>query len=242
MIRFITVLITICSISAAFCGKSFAISEEKFFSYKRFFLNQDIAGSFPDDGKVQKDLNKFAATFMRGLSEGSADQPEKARKSFLQARRIWPEYFCTDFVIALTYEDEKKYSIAAQYYKSYLDKLKAFYNGKYRMFGALIVSFTSGKIDSYDSSYALIKTHLARFGIDLSKVKAPFTIPEFLMPFIIIFFLAAIYVTYRSWLAPAIRNRRLIKNPPEGFWVCPKCITINPALAIECARCGRKRK
>ena len=240
--RFTASIITLCLICVALCGKSFAVSEDKFFSYKRFFLNQDIAGTFLDDGKVKKDLNRFALTFMRGLSEGSSERTIEARRSFLKARGIWPEYFNTDFVIALTYEDEGKYKIAARYYKSYLDKLEAFHKGEYRMYGSLIVSFTSGKIDSYESARALIKKHLTEFDIDLKKVNAPFTIPDFLVPVIVVLFLIVIYVINRYWISPSLRNRRLIKNPPEGFWVCPRCMAINPNPALECTECGRKRK
>jgi len=240
--RFIISLITLLSICVTLCGKGFAISEKKFFSYKRFFLNQNIAGKFPDDGKVNKDLNKFSVSFMKGLSDGSSERYNSARKNFLDARRAWPEYFNTDFVTALTYENEKKYKTAAKYYKSYLNKLKAFQTGEYRMTGAIIKSFTSGRIDNYDTAYALIKQHLKEQGIDLKKVKAAFTIPEFLLPLIITIMLLILYLLNRYMLAPYREKRRLIKNPPEGFWVCPHCVNINPNPVKECPECGRQRK
>ncbi|MFH1310228.1 MAG: hypothetical protein ABIH85_06100 [Candidatus Omnitrophota bacterium] len=223
------------------CNASRALSEKQFFSYKRFSLNQGVAVNLPSDGKIHNDINAFVANFSEGLSSFSAKKYDESQKYFLTARKAWPEYFNTDFCIAMLYEKEGKYKKASQYYKSYLEKLKSFHQRKYVISESLILSFTSGNIDDYDYAYVNIKTRLAKVGIDIDKIKIPFRFTGFLVVSAILGVVFLMYLFNSCCIAPYLKKRYRMKHVSEGFWVCPNCIEVNPNLVKECGKCGRPR-
>ena len=213
-----------------------------FFSYKRFFLNQRVVDSIRADGRIKKDLKIFAHDFTDGIYELSAENMPAAEKALLRARRIWPEYFGTDFLLALVYEKQEKYNTAARYYKSYLNKLKGFHAGKYRISGPIIRSFSPGGIERYESARELVRERLALYGIDLDKARPVFTPPDFVLPFIFIFVIITAFFVIQYKILPYFKRQQRINNPPEGFWICRHCGTANPDLRKECAECGRPRE
>jgi tetratricopeptide (TPR) repeat protein len=217
------------------------VDEDRFFSYNRFFLNQSVVGGISDDGKIQRELNRFIVSFTDGVYAISGGELQKAKKDLLIARNSWPEYFATDFLLALIYEDQGDHGMAARYYKSYLNKLKNLQDGKYRISEALIRSFVPHGIEEYDVAHRLVQRRLDHYGISLNKVRPVFASPVFLLPILLGAGIVAVYILVFYWLRPRLKRRHWIKNPPEGFWVCRNCDTANPELSWECGECGRPR-
>lgn len=218
------------------------LDEDKYFSYERFFLDREIIENIPGDSRAQRDLKNFAFNLNEGLYAISAGDLEKAEKSLLKARQIWPEYFGTDFLLGQVYEDEGNYKKAARYYKSYLNKLKKFHAGEYRISEPLIRYFASGNIELYEPAREVIERRLRQRGISLGKVRPAIGVPDFLVPLILIVALGIIYTAVVYGLWPYIKEKRRINNPPEGFWVCRVCGTTNTDLNKVCEKCGRKRE
>jgi len=232
----------VCVLAAASCtAAGVRIKKNGFFSYKRYFLNQAVTDQISGDGRPQRELKKFADNYTKGLYAFSAGRMEDAKKDMLIARDGWPEYFGTDFILALIYEEQGLPHIAARYYKSYLNKLNALHTGKYRISEPVIRSFTPRDIETYDTAYVQVKTRLAGYGIDLDKVRPVFTFPVFLFPALVGMAIAAVYILIFHWIRPRLKRRHWIKHPPEGFWVCRNCDTANPNLAMECIECGKPR-
>lgn len=216
--------------------------EEVFFSYERFFLNPNITSKIKADGKVQSDLNDFAVHFTEALYAISAGDIQKAEKDLLKARDIWPEYYGTYFLLARVYEQTGDYGTAARYYRSYLDRLRDFYAGKYRISGPIIRSLSSYSIERYEPARELISERMAVYGIDLDDVHPVFIIPEFLLPLLAAMMLGIIWMMFHYKIMPYLKRKRRIRNIPEGFWVCEYCGNINPVLSKECGECKRERR
>jgi len=227
--------------SSAYAAKFFA-NEQRFFSYERLIINQRAVDTLSGDGRTQRDLKEFTTSYMNGINAIEIGNLEVAKKDLLKARDIWPEYFSTDFLLALIYEKEGNYKTAARYYKSYLKKLKGFHEGQYRISGPMINSLALYGIEKYEPAHTLIKRRLERHGINVDKVRQPFRVPAFFLLFLLVLCIAGIYAGVYYKLLPYIKKQYRIKNPPEGFWVCPKCGTTNPDPAKECEKCRRLRK
>lgn len=219
-----------------------ALAEEEFFSYKRFFLNQALVDRIPKDGLTQQNIREFSKRFTDGVYALSSDNLPRAEKDFLAARQTWPEYFGTDFLLALVYENQGDYDEAARYYKSYLNKLKNYHNGNYRISAPLIFSITSYEIEPYERAHKRVEKRLAIYGIDLATVRPMFTPPIFLIPifsFIMIVILCLVSY-YKVW--PYMKQQYRRNNPPEGFWICRHCDNANTVLNKECQECRRPRE
>jgi tetratricopeptide (TPR) repeat protein len=217
------------------------IDKDKFFSYDRFFISEKVISRIPGKQRTRNELEKFAVSFIRGLYAISDGELREAEKELLKARRVWPEYFGTDFLLGLVYEDSDNPKKAARYYKSYLNKLKKFHAGEYRISGPLIRYFAPYDIERYEPAREAIKKHLEIYGIRLSKVRPVYTFPTFLLPLLLVTVLAVLYTATVQWFLPYIKKQRRIKNPPEGFWICRRCGTANTELNKVCEECGRER-
>ena len=181
---------------------------------------------------------------MRNLADGiyaiSAGDMKKAKTELLKAREIWPEYFGTDFLLARVNEDTGNYQLAAKFYKSYLNNLKAFSEGRYRVSGPLMRGITPYRIENYDDAYALVRHRLKDHGIDLAVVQ-PFETPLGLLKYLPIFVMLGLaYAAVFYGVIPYIKRRRHINNPPEGYWVCKKCDAYNLNVRLGCEKCGEK--
>lgn len=232
-----------CLLSAFFliiAGTSSADTEQ-FFSYKRFFLNRSVIDEMSDSGKIERDLNSFADIFTAGLNEFAAGQLVNAEKKLRNARSIWPEYYGTDFLLAIIYENYGNYDISARYYKTYLNKLSALTSGKYPTSRVLIQSFFLSEIEEYEYAYNTVKKRLRDYDIDLDRVYPVFTVPRFFLFVLWGGASAGIYVIVGYRIYPYLRRQHRIKNPPEGFWICKFCNTANPDLGNECTHCRRPR-
>ncbi|MBL7157045.1 MAG: hypothetical protein ISS92_02655 [Candidatus Omnitrophica bacterium] len=216
--------------------------ENIFFSYERFYLQAGVIKDPPRDGIVQANISDFLQNYSDGIYAISAGKLKKAEAKLLKARVIWPEYFGTDFLLARVNEDEARYALAARFYKSYLNKLKSFFTGEYRFSEKFIEATTPYKVENYNDAYMLVEERLKRYGIDLARVRPIYTVLPFLKYLIIFFIIGAGYfaVVYKG--LPYIKKQQLIKNPPEGFWVCNNCGTENTLLQKECEKCKNFKK
>ena len=216
--------------------------QSDFFSSERFELDPYAVGRLTGHGRAKKELKDFVAYFTKALADFSAGDMDGARAALLKARGVWPEYFGTDFMLALVYENLGKYGTAARFYKSYLNKLRDYYSGNYPISTALIQTFSSERVESYDEAHWLVKERLARSGIDLNSVRPAMTFP----PYLLGFFTAAaalgayLFFQYIAW--PYVKRQRRINNPPEDFWICRHCLTANPDLSKVCQKCRRPKE
>lgn len=214
--------------------------ENVFFSYERFYLKAAILENVAKDGNVRSDIKAFMRNFSEGIYAISEGDLKKARRKLLRARAIWPEYFGTDFLLARVSEDAGDHGLSAKFYKSYLNKLKALSEGRYRISEPVIKGITPYGIENYDDAYASVKYRLKYYGIDLAAVRPFYTIPGFLRLLIIIAILGLGYAIAIYAVIPYINRRQRISNPPEGFWACKKCGAYNINIRKECEKCGEK--
>lgn len=212
--------------------------DETIFSYKRYYLNPGVPLELGDKERLTREIGRFRQYFTDGINAFSSGNMTGSREDLFAARAIWPEYFNTDLLIALSYENDGDVKEGAKFYKSYLNKLKDFHKNKYRISAPLISSFSSGEVAEYAKAYELVRGRMAGYGIDIDKVSPAVVLPEFLAPSIAAAIILCVYLFFRCYLLPYWRRRRRIANPPQGFWVCKKCVTDNTLLDKECGKCG----
>ncbi|MBN1527137.1 MAG: hypothetical protein JW919_06120 [Candidatus Omnitrophica bacterium] len=215
-------------------------NEDPFFSYKKFYLQLDILENASRDKSLRNDVRAFMRSFADGIYAISAGDLEDAEKALLKARAIWPEYFGTDFLLARVNEDTRDYKLSAKFYKSYLNKLKALSEGRYRISAPIMQGITPYRIENYNDAYALVKRRLENHGIDLALVSPFYAMPGLLKFLIICVTLGLAYVIMAYKVIPYIKRKRQANNPPEGYWVCKKCGALNLNVRLECEKCGQK--
>jgi tetratricopeptide (TPR) repeat protein len=214
-----------------------------FFSLERVALKPELVArlSLKDDGRAQKDIAEFAGYYGEGYTQYSLGNFDSSALNFKKARHKWPEYFYADFAIALTYEAKGNYPGAARYYKSYLNKLKDYKRGYYGISAPLIMSFSSGRIEDYDYAYGAVKSRLLARGIDLGRVTPAYSDNALLFGIILFVVFVGALLVLLYVVIPFIKKKIREKNPPEGFWVCPKCGEFTPNLSFDCSSCGNPR-
>jgi len=212
--------------------------QEKFFTAERFFLATQLLDIITGKPDSRRDLKIFTKYFSDGVYAVSNGNYRAALNSLYRARRIWPEYFGTDFLIALSLERKGDIPKAARFYKGYLDKLKALGSGDYPISAPLIRAINTDAVDNYSESKARVEYHLRKYDIDLAYVKPPVFIPDFVKVVLLLFLLAIAGIIIHYTIIPYFNMRDRIKNAPEGYWVCRKCGEINLDLSKECGKCG----
>ena len=227
------------SLPALLLSREQYADEEKFFSYERFLLNQSVIDKIPTRGRTQTELKRFAVAFMDGIYAMSAGQSEEAEEHLLKASKIWPEYYATDFLLALLYENRGEYRLAARYYKSYLNKLKGFHEGKFRISALLIISITP-TIEKYDAASELVTERMEQHGIDIASVRPAITVLPFIIYLVLFAVVGLCCFAVIRWALPYWREQYRIKHPPEGFWACKNCHTMNSDLNKVCEYCGKR--
>lgn len=218
-----------------------SLAEKTFFSYKRFYLNKDIAKDISGDARIRKTLEAFMEAYSAALDSISKGDLRSAERSLVKAREIWPEYFGTDFLLGIIYEKDFSYKKAARYYKSYLNKLNTFHSGGYRVSEQLIHALSKQPVEQYDYAYDLVKMRFESQKINLVWVLPVFTAPVFLLPSLIIIAVAVFYGAASFWIIPYFKKQYRFKNPPANFWICRSCETANPELNKVCQKCARGR-
>ncbi len=217
-------------------------AEYDFFSHRRFILRENIASRLRDEGGVAGRIARFSEHYENGLEKLSYGDMRPARRELERARRIWPEFYPTDFLLAKTYEREGDHHTAARYYKSYLNKLQALTEGYHRASANFIRQILAGGVDRYNYAYRRIDEHLRQFGIEIEDVRPIRTLPRSLKVFFYILVASVILFFFKIKLIPIYQKKRRIKNPPEGFWCCRKCGTMNMAIDVECRKCGTRNE
>lgn len=228
-------------LSLAFSASASA-GESDFFSSERFELDPYAVGRLTGRDRAKKELENFVAYFTKALEDFSAGDMAGARAALLKARGIWPEYFGTDFMLALVYENLGEYATAARFYKSYLNKLRDYYSGNYPISANLIQAFSSERVESYDEARWLVRERLERSGIDLDRVRPVVTFPPYLVGLFTATAALGAYLVFQYIAWPYIKRQRRINNPPEDFWICRHCLTANPDLSKVCQKCRRPRE
>jgi hypothetical protein len=225
------------------CSSAMADKEEDvFFSPKRFSVKKEIVEKLSTDSPAPGELDRFAEEFTGGVELVASGDNSKAKSVLFHARELWPEYFGTDFVLALSFEMSGDYVSAAKFYKSYLRKLRNYHAGKYHISGALIRFLSGGNVEKYDEAKDRVYSRMAAHGIMVDKVTEAGGSP--FIPIAILGLIAAIAVFY--WLdrhiIPYVKRRIRILTPPKGFWACRHCGGYSPEVSNFCLRCGVTRK
>lgn len=213
-----------------------------FFSPKRFKLKTELVNSMSGEGQVQRGIKDFSVVFMKALDEFMSGDTASAELDLLRARDIWPEFYGTDFVLALLREKEGDPATAARYYKSYLNKLRDLNGGKYGISLPVIKSLMPSGIETCTKAEILVRKRLAVYGIKVERVCPMMIVPPFVywgaMYLIAMIILAVTWV----WLRTVIRKHYKITHAPEGFWICRDCETENPYPNKVCQNCGKRAK
>jgi len=213
-------------------------SQTKFFTTERFLLAAQILEAVTADRRAKKDLRIFTKYFNDGAYAVSNGNYQTALNSLYKARRLWPEYFGTDFLIALSLERKGNIKQAARFYKAYLDKLKTLESGYFPISAPLIKGLNVGAVDTYSISKIRIEDHLKKYDIELAHIKAPFFMPPLMKVALLLFFGTVVGIIIYYTVVPYLKVRSRIKNTPPGYWVCRRCGKINPDLLKECAKCA----
>jgi len=237
----VSFLVLICSLMPLSLFAQTLNDEDTFFSYERFYSEAGLLKNAAKDTSSRQDIRDFMRNFSDGISAISVGNLEKAKTDLLKARAVWPEYFGTDFLLARIHEDMKKYAVAAEFYKSYLDKLAALSEGKYRISEPLMRGISPYGVERYNDAYTMVKNRLRDRGIDLNAVRPFYSVPGFLKFLVLFIMLGAGYIAVARGIIPYIKRRRHISHPPEGIWICKKCGADNVNVRRECEKCGEKR-
>lgn len=225
----------------AFSGQDGAGASD-FFSYERFELDPVSVYRMTGHGRGNRQIKDFARDFSAGLAAFSNGDYDRAKVRFLEARDAWPEYYGADFMLALVFEKEGDYVKAARFYKSYLNKLRDLYSGKYLISAALIQDISTVRPERYGEAEQMVAERLAVQGIDLDKVRPAVTLPAYLPALLISGAVIALYLVFQFILWPYVKRRERIDNPPEDFWICKSCLEANPDLSKVCQKCGKPRE
>lgn len=216
-------------------------ADDDFFSSGRFSLRAGVIGSLSGGGQTQKSIKKFSEVFVKGKAELDEGRFKEAEEDLHLARDLWPEFFGSDFLLALLYEKTGEPDASARYFKSYLMKLKALESGGYGISAPLIRSILPEKVESYEKASGLVRVRLAAKGIEIEGVRPMEEIPAFFYPALVVIMFVVFYAGTCFWALPKWRRHYKITHPPEGFWVCKACLAENPSPNKVCQECGAKR-
>ena len=230
------ILILLACLAGPPCAAQYE-DEKMFFSYERFHGKAALTQPAARDGMLQKNVSMFLDEFSRGIYAISGGDMEMAERRLKKARVIWPEYFGTDFLLARVNEDAGNMPLAARYYKSYLNKLRAFWLRENRISEKIIKAITPYTVENYDRAKDAVSRRLRAHGIELDRVRPIYTIPPLVKALAMFLAAAAGYVLLVYSILPYARKRRHIAGAPEGYWVCPKCGAVNTVIEKECGTC-----
>lgn len=234
----VLVFISIICSSLSIFGQS-RFTQREFFSYERFVLAIQFLDTIRKNPNSRKDIRTFAAYFNDGIHALSNEKYSAALSKFHKSRNIWPEYFGTYFLIALTYELNGDIRKAARFYKGYLNKLESLESGHFPISAPLIDVLNVGNVDTYRESKAIIEDYLRTHGIELDTVKDPLFIAELMKFVFIIFTLVILFSVGYYYILPYLKKQNRLKNLPPGFWICKNCGEENPDLVKDCGSCGK---
>lgn len=213
--------------------------DDGFFTTKRFALKTEVIRSMSVEDQVQKGLKDFSVIFARALDEFMAGDISAAEADLLRAREMWPEFFGTDFVLALLCEQKRDMATAARYYKSYLNKLGNLNDGRHGISAAVIKSLMPYGVETSDMAGILVGDRLAGYGIDLENVYPMIIVPSFAYQTAGLIAAMIVLSVVWVWLRTLIRRHYRMARVPEGFWICRNCEAENPYPNKICQECGK---
>lgn len=245
-LRYILLLISIC-FACIHPSKAVAFEQgaddQDFFSFKRYratysyFLKYRKA-DLSHAGAPARAVQCMGTHLVRGFDALNEDKPDAALAEFKIAARSVPEYFHTDFFIALTYDAMGDTQNAARYYKSYLRKLKKYWDGLYRLTSPVIQKTVSFDIPGYKEAQGLINRRMAASGINMDKLSSE----KHPLSYVIIFITAVLGVTVYALVTSrsAQRARYRIKGmllSDKTRWICRICGKENSNVNVVCWNC-----
>lgn len=245
-LRHILLLISIC-LACIHPSKAAALEdtadEQDFFSFKRYratysyfskYQNVDLS----DAGAPARAVQRMGTHLVRGFDALNEDKPDAALVEFKIAARAVPEYFHTDFFIALTYDAMGDTQNAARYYKSYLNKLKKYWDGLYRLTSPIIKKTVSFDIPGYKEANELISQRMAASGIDMEKVSSGKHHLLYLIVFMTAVFGVSAYMLITSGPAKrALYGIKAVFYGEKDRWICRSCGKENSNINVVCWGC-----
>jgi len=213
-------------------------SLEKYrFTYSYFYKFQLIdlsSASLP-----QRRVGALAVKFVNGFDALREDNTDAAIVEFQKSIRLIPEYFHVDFITALTYEEKGDFKNAARSFKSYLEKLKKFHRGVYRLTQPLIEGSVNFDISSYEEADVLIGQRMAGYGIDMKTISAS----SYSLLFIFIYIGIVCVLLYSVTKIPRIKRIgykiKAKLNPSKDAWICLYCGKENANINTRCYNCEK---
>ena len=249
--RYIIIIILLCFILIqpfALRAQEYLDNESNFFSFEKYqytylYFYRFKQASIVDAGLAQRRVHQLAKSFVAGFDSIGEEEIDIAISKFKKASSVLPEYFHSDFLVALSYEKKDDFKTAARFYKSYLKKLKKFHDGLFRLTQPLIESTVDFNIADYEGAYELISQRMTRYGIDIEQVSSR-DFP-FLFVFIIISLIVSSILYFVAKLDPVKRivyKVRAKSIRSKDSWICLNCGQENANINIKCHRCGKSSK
>ncbi len=222
--------------------------DQDFFSFKRYrdtyaYFSKHQNADLSDAGAAARAVQRMGTHLVRGFDALNEDKPDTALIEFKIAARSVPEYFHTDFFIALTYDTMGDTRNAAGYYRSYLKKLKKYWDGLYRLTSPIIRKTVSFDIPGYEVARGLIRRRMAASGIDMEKVPSGKHPLAYLILFITAVFGVSAYILITSGPAKrALYGIKAVFFGEKGRWICRKCGKENSNINVVCWGCREPKR
>jgi tetratricopeptide (TPR) repeat protein len=247
-ISLLAILCLTCIQAPGVFARELSTDEQDFFSLKRYrstyaYFSKYQDADLSDAGAPARAVQRMGTSLVRGFDALNNNRPDAALVEFKRAARTVPEYFHTDFIIALTYDTMGDKQNAAGYYKSYLKKLGKYWDGLYRLTSPVINKTVSFNIPSLKEAGALISRRMAASGIDMDMVSSG----RHPLIYIAIFIAAVFGVTAGAVILsrPARTAGYAIKAmllDRKDRWICRSCGKENSRINAACWNCREPKR
>ena len=249
--RYIIIIILICFILIqpfALSAQEYLDNESDFFSFEKYkytyqYFYRLEQTSLTDAGLTQRIVHQLAKNLVNGFDFIGEEEIDIAILEFKKASSALPEYFHSDFLTALSYEKKDDFRSAARFYKSYLEKLKKFQDGLFRLTQPLIEDTVDFNIADYKDAKELISQRMARNGIDIKRVSSRG------FPLLFVLIIISLMVSGIAYFAAKIDPVKKIAYKVKAksirskdSWICLNCGQENANINIKCHRCGKPSK
>lgn len=226
-------------------AQEYPSNDSDFFSFEKYkytylYFYRLGQADLADAGLAQRRVHQLAKNFVSGFDSISEDKIDLAISEFKKASGTLPEYFHNDFLIALSYEKRGDFRSAARFYKSYLEKLKKFQEGLFRLTESLIESTVDFNIADYEEAQELVSLRMTRYGIDIKRVSSGS------FPLLFVLILISLIVSGVLYLATkldpvkrVIYKARAKSLRNKDSWICLNCGQENANINIKCHKCGK---
>jgi tetratricopeptide (TPR) repeat protein len=239
----VPIFILLC-MSLFFTVEAYSLYADEYFDIEKYrytFAYFDTINQIPSvKGMAGNVVKRVAQCFVKGKEALERNDIDRAVTQFKRISRLLPEYFHTDFIIALCLEENGDYIDAARFYKSYLKKLDKFQKGMFPMTKQIIEATVDFNITDYDNSERLIDQRMARHGIDMSKVSAYRNLTPLMALASVVIAAGLVYVfTIMPPVKRLYYRKRALLNKNKDIWICPYCGQENANINIICYKCEK---